>query len=43
MARKPVKRNDEAPLDGLRTVLKTQAVTLSLGINQISNPPPTDP
>lgn len=43
MPRKPAKRNDEAPLEGLRTVLKTQAVTLSPGINQISNPPPADP
>ena len=42
MARKPTKREDEAPLAALRTVLKTQAIQLAPGINQISNPPPPD-
>ncbi|GAB3716593.1 hypothetical protein GCM10027592_58000 [Spirosoma flavus] len=43
MARKPIKRSDEAPLHALRSALKTQAIFLTPGINQISNLPPTDP
>jgi len=43
MPKKPTTRNDEAPLDAIRAVLKTQAISLTPGVNQISNPPPADP
>ena len=42
MAKRPAKRIDEAPLDGLRTVLRAQAIQLFPGVNQISSPPPPD-
>ncbi|UFH57651.1 hypothetical protein [Spirosoma sp. KNUC1025] len=42
MAKKPINRNEEAPLEGLRLVLNKQAIHLDPLVNQVSNLPPAD-